>query len=232
MSPNLVLKSFLIAFRGYEVQEVQALDPATKAPLFQENGEAVMTKAKVKTRENFTASVPVPTAAGIVEMLQGTNLAVRDLIVGSVHSLILAQIRSQTDAETNPANSTEELDLAKLDLSAIAAMRPEERGSSKFKMTDEYKTTFTELFVSLMSAAGTLTSDQATKVAEAFCKVYAGYRTHEKALAKFKLRLEQFAELLNAEQLEELEPMLSHLESQADKFLAAVAMDLDDILGG
>ena len=228
---NTVLKDFLVAFRSYDTVDVQAVDPVTQQPIFNEAGEPMMVKAKVKTRENFTASVPVPTAAGIIAMLQGDNPAVRDLLVNHVHSLVYAQLRAQTDAEVNPANSTADLDLAKLDIAAIAAMKPEDRGSAKFKVTDEYRTAFTAAFVELMPAAGLLTSAQAGAVAEVFCKGYAGYRSNEAALSKFRLRIEQFTGLVTPDQLDELAPMLEHLDSQAEKYLATMQVDLNNLLG-
>jgi hypothetical protein len=229
-NPTIVQKDFLMAFRAYDTEEVQAKDEAGNLK-FADNGEPVMVKVKVKTRENFTVSAPVPTAEGIVAALQGPNLALRDLLVSHVHSLIAAQLRAQVDAEVNPANSADEIDYAKLDLAAIAAMKPEERSSAKFKFTDELKALFSDTFVSVMSTAGLLASERGVKVAEAFCKLYAGFRSNDKALERFQQRLAEFTELLNAEQLEELSQVLEHLDSTAVKYLAAINANLDDILG-
>jgi flagellin-specific chaperone FliS len=82
-----------------------------------------------------------------------------------------------------------------------------------------------------MSTAGLLASERGVKVAEAFCKLYAGFRSNDKALERFQQRLAEFTELLNAEQLEELSQVLEHLDSTAVKYLAAINANLDDILG-
>ncbi len=215
---NVVSRTFPVQFRKRVEVLVPSIDPATKEPRLDGEGKPVMVKSMEKARENFTVAVPVPTQAGILHLLANGSPAVKELICDSVYKQIAAAIQLQTHAETNPVTCTAELDMAKLDLEAIATQPAADRGG-KYKWEEQEIADFTASYVAVMSAAGHSDSVQATASATAFTSNFSKYKTNRDILLRLQDRLNQFIGAADSVTLEKFDDALSNLDELLTGYL-------------
>lgn len=164
-------------------------------------------------RATVVMQAPVPSAEGIVKMLQEGDAKQFDLVQESLYNTVRDVLGGFVSEDGFDA---EKFDITKLFWAAIASMPKEDRRSST--IPEELWTGFVADYCAVMPSVSGKTADQVKNATEVFVKKMAPVKTNKKLTEKLKEQLALYSAQPSAEAYSDI---LDLLVRRCDTYLAA-----------
>lgn len=165
-------------------------------------------------RANVTVALPVPSAEGIIEILQKGGKELK-LLIDSAFDVVRGVAQEMISSDEN-IKGQEGFDLSKLSWEAIANMPEGDRRSSS--IPEEQWKAFVEDYVAVMPAMTNKSVEAVTNATLVYVKKFAQFKTDKDTLKKLQAQLAVYMESKNAENFTDI---LELLNRRLETYLAA-----------
>ena len=165
-------------------------------------------------RPNVTGQLPVPSAEGVIAILEKGGKEFK-LLIDAAFDVVRGVAQEMVSSDEN-IKTLAELDMSKLSWEAIANMPEGDRRSSS--IPEEQWKGFVEDYVAVMPAMTNKSVEAVTNATLVYVKKFAQFKTDKDTLKKLQAQLAIYMESKNAENFTDI---LELLNRRLETYLAA-----------